>query len=223
MTKIDVVSCNTGSSSNTNNTNNTTRKTMSSNNNINKVERHVWTFANAQNALTYPNMKKGHDCQGISKGVGLKLRAINNMLDERSLPHTTEGICSLENPARTGIWNKDGTFNEAVFNEVTKKAHIVGDKRVMTKQIVVDYLKEKHKKKSIGNACNVFYVVPVNWTRVTSGSIDELFEYYSNCWYNGEKAMTVERMKHFYTNPRGIAQERKNYIKGKGAGSEIFL
>jgi len=184
----------------------------------NIVRKHVEFFAEVNGELTDFSMRAGHATQHIEKGVGLKIRAIKNMLSERNLPQTADAICTLENPARTGIWNIDGTFNEDIFNEITSKAiNGVGKytgwkKRVVTKQIIRDFLKDKYKKAvdKIGNACNVFFVIPVNWKRVTKGSIDELFEHYSDCNYNGEKTLSVERLREFYTNPSGLMNKKLN-------------
>ena len=188
----------------------------------NIVKKHVDFFAEDNGELTDFSMKVGHVSQRIEKGVSLKIRAIKNMLSKRNLPQTSEALCTIENPARTGIWNIDGTFNEDVFNEISSKAiNVVGKhtgrkKRVVTKQIILDFLKDKYKKAvdKIGNACNIFFVIPVNWKRVTKGSIDELFEYYSDCNYKGEKTLTVERLREFYTNPSELMNKKldKNKI-----------
>jgi len=60
----------------------------------------------------------------------------------------------------------------------------------------------------IGNACKVFFVIPINWKMVTKGSIDELFEYYSDYDFYGEKALTVERLRDFYTNPSKLMTKK---------------
>ena len=187
----------------------------------NIVKNHVDFFAEGDGMLTNISMEAGHISQRIEKGVSLKIRAIKNMLSERNLPQTAEALCTIENPARTGIWNTDGTFNEDIFNEITSKAkNVVGKhtgmkKRIITKQIILDFLKQKYEKavNKIGNACKVFFLIPVNWKRVTKGSIDELFEHYSDCNYEGEKALTVERLREFYTNPSELMMKK---IDNKG-------
>jgi hypothetical protein len=50
----------------------------------------------------------------------------------------------------------------------------------------------------------------VNWKRVTKTSIDELFEYYSDYYYNGEKVLSVERLREFYTNPSELMTKKIN-------------
>lgn len=121
--------------------------------------KHSDFFTNYYGKLTDKSMKTGHDCQNIEKGVSLKIRAIKNMLSERNLPQTSAAFCTLENPARTGIWNIDGTFNEDVFNEITSKAINLKGKRIITKQIILYFLKDKYNKATneIGNACKVFF------------------------------------------------------------------
>ena len=192
------------------------------NTDTNIVKNHAEFFGTPEGDLTNESMEHGHKCQYINKNIGLKKRAIKNMLTERNKPHSVEGVCSLVNPARTGIWNTDGSFNSYVFNEITSKALIVGDKKFVTKKIFMDYLIKKVKDKNIGNACKVFYVVPVNWTQVTDGSIDELFEYFADWIYKDEKVLTVERLRYFYTKPKELMQKRMKYFQGK-IGDEIFV
>jgi hypothetical protein len=67
------------------------------------VKNHVDFFAEDDGMLTDFSMETGHISQHIEKGVSLKIRAIKNMLSERNLPQTAEALCTIENPARTGI------------------------------------------------------------------------------------------------------------------------
>ena len=100
----------------------------------NIVKNHVDFFTEDDGMLTNSSMEAGHISQRIEKGVSLKIRAIKNMLSERNLPQTAEALCTIENPARTGIWNTDGTFNEDVFNEITSKAiNVIGKHTVREK------------------------------------------------------------------------------------------
>jgi len=203
---------------------------MMNNNEDNVVKTHVDFFADAHGGLTDKSMKYGHNCCGITKGVNLKTRAIKNMLSERNLVQTTEAVCQLRNPARTGIWNTDGTFNEDVFDNLTSKYETIQGSnfqtKVITKKIMMNFLKEKYENSSenIGNACKVFYVIPVNWTRVTNGSINELFEYFADCFFNGEKALTIQRLRDFYTDPTELMKKRMKYLESDGEDmSEFFF
>ena len=71
----------------------------------NIVKNHVDFFAEGDGMLTNFSMEAGNTSQRIEKGVSLKIRAIKNMLSERNLPQTAEALYTIENPARTGIWN----------------------------------------------------------------------------------------------------------------------
>jgi hypothetical protein len=177
---------------------------------------HVNFFAEKDGKLTWDSIESGHHCQRITSGVSLKTRAIENMMGDN--PHTVDTITKLENPASTGIWNKDGTFNQDVFNQLTKNYINRGDgKQIITKQMFWDHLNERHQKKDFGNACHVFYVIPVPWTKVTEGSIDELFKYYADTTHSNEPAFTIERLYEFYTNPTKCMSQlvQKELLSGK--------
>jgi len=171
------------------------------------VNGHVSFFAKNDGSLTWDSIEEGHHCQDITKGVNLKTRAIQNMMYGQ--PHNVDIICKKENPASTGIWNVDGTFNQEVFDSIVDRGIVIDGKTIITKQMFWDHLQERHGDKSLGNACNVFLIVPVPWKKVTEGSINELFAYYADTTYNGEPAFTKERLYEFYTNPNKCMKERE--------------
>ena len=201
----------------------------------NIVKKHIEYFANKDSSLTDESMRNGHDKQDISKGVGLKIRAIKNMMVR--CPHTVGTLLDIENPARTGIWNTDGTFNEKVFKQVeeysTKISYMTRktnsrkrsrrEIKIITKKGMMAYLESVYTKNGdTGNACRVFYVVPVSWKRITQGSIDKLFEYYSDIYYGGERALTIPRLREFYTDPVGLMKKREKFLKDGDTSEGIF-
>ncbi|GAG71969.1 unnamed protein product [marine sediment metagenome] len=123
-------------------------------------------------------------------------------------PHTVNTITSKINPASTGIWNKDGTFNKEIFDKLTKNFILLGDKKIITKQMFWDHLEERHKGQQLGNACHVYMFIPVSWRKVTEGSINDLFKYFSDTTYKNEPAFTIDRLFEFYTNPNKCMNER---------------
>lgn len=201
----------------------------------NIVKKHIEYFANKDGLLTDESMRKGHTCQYINKGVGLKIRAIKNMMGK--CPHMVDTLLDIVNPARTGIWNIDGTFNEKVFNEVEKytiisnifhkknsKKRCLIEIKIITKKGMMEYLESIYLQKGdLGNACRICYVIPVSWERVTQGSIDELFEYYSDIYYNGERALTISRLREFYTDPVGIMKKREIFLKDGDTSDGVFF
>ena len=202
------------------------------------VKSHIEFFADDKGNLTTESMNNGHYDQGINGlTVKLKSRAIHNMMDnsnnfnfrgKRRLsndtnyhkcpfkrPHNVATLLRITNPARTGIWNVDGTFNQTVFDQLVDRSDIQqigkdgsGEKIIMKKHFM-EHLKERRQGKELGNACHIFKFVPVSWTRVTQGSIDELFEYFSDIIFDGEKAFTESRLREFYTNPAKLMRQRK--------------
>lgn len=172
------------------------------------------------NTLTTNTMTNGHSVQGITDGVYVKCWAIQNLLTDRNLPHTSDSLLTVNNPARTGLWTADGKFDEKVYAEVCKLA--IDDskgKKVLTRKIMMNYLADKHKGKSLGTATKLGYMVPVSWKAVTEGSIKELFLYYSDSEIKDPEtgkmvqAMTLEQLKLFYTEPQKVIQKRMNKSK----------
>lgn len=193
------------------------------------VAHHIAMFTekkpnNTPNLLTTESMTNGHTVQGITDGVYVKCWAIQNLLNDRKMPHTLDQLLTVENPARTGLWNANGQFDNTVFEDLAKSA--VKDEKgvaVLTREIVMTWLQKKHAGKTLGKATTLAYVVPVSWEAVTEGSIKELFMYYSDSFIkssvnNGDEiipAMTLTKFKRFYTDPSSVVQERIASLKNK--------
>lgn len=183
--------------------------------NNNVVYNHACFFAKTDGELTYKSMTKGHSDQGITSGVDIKARAISNLLDDRKLPHNCESLATVNNPASSGIWDKEGKFCEERFNELCKNS-VKNEEgfEVLTASIFHQFLEKLHEGEKLGNATYIAYVIPVSWKKVTEGSVNELFTYYSDATFEGKNAMTRERMREFYTNPNKVMQERIASLKG---------
>jgi hypothetical protein len=139
-------------------------------------------------------MTEGHTNQSIVEGVAIKCWAINNLLSDRLLPHTVDGLMVVENPARTGLWTVDGQFDEEVFSDLSTRAiEIKSGQKVVTREIMMAFLKEKHKPKTLGTATYLAYVVPVSWEAVTEGSIKELY-YSDRSFIDHQTGETVKAM-----------------------------
>lgn len=177
------------------------------------LRRHIAHFATKNGRLTTESMTDGHSVQGITAGVSVKCWAIQNMLTDNKIPHTQEGLMTVNNPARTGLWTAQGEFDEKVFEELA--AHAIDDangQKVLTRDIVVTWLAKRQQGKDFGLATKLAYVVPVTWKAVTDGSIQELFEYYSDSNVKKDKtimkAMTLAKFRQFYTDPQLVVEER---------------
>ena len=182
------------------------------NNNI--VREHAQMFAKKDGILTDESIKNEYKKQGIAQGVNLKKKVILNMFDNAKILPQAENITIFYNPASTGIWDKNGNFDEEQFNKLCEKSIIDRGKRIITKQIVNEFLYQIHGDKNLGNATNIFHIVPVSWKKITDGSFDELFKYYNDyCYLNKltdeyENALTVDHLWKFYTEPVGFMQMR---------------
>jgi hypothetical protein len=178
------------------------------------VAEHAKFFAcKDENTLTDKSMTDAHTAQNITSKVSVKVRAILNMFSDREKEPTVNNLVTTNNPASTGLWDKDGNFDEKRFQQLAKMAIKDGGKEIITRQMFEDLRKEIHGTNDYGNATHIFIFVPVSWNAVTDGSINELFEYYADHWYKNrsgkyEKALTVEQVRAFYTNPNAVMRRR---------------
>ena len=104
------------------------------------VAKHAAFFAESDGqALSRDSFTAGHSCQGITAGVGIKGRAIMNMMYGK--PETVDTICDVVNPAKTGIWDDNGNFDEVEFNKLTSNPIMTHDgEHLITKQMFHDHL-----------------------------------------------------------------------------------
>jgi len=175
----------------------------------NIVREHIKFFSESDGKITSERIADAHKSQCIFKGVSVKARAICNIMGDK--PHNIETLENTPNPSSTGIWKPDGTFDEDEFNKLVNRgarSSALGYKRIITKQNFLDHLHERHGKKNTGIACYVLKFIPVSWKRITNGSIDELFEYYSDAVVNNEKVFTETRLREFYTDPNKVMDAR---------------
>ncbi len=184
------------------------------------VHQHAAYYAaQADGLLTTASMTEGHDKQSISDGVSIKCWAITNMMTERKIDGQPADLARVVNPARSGLWDEKGEWDEQAYGRlVSHYARDLDDgKRVVTREafgrFVTDERKRRGEPSKLGNATKLGWVVPVAWVKVTEGSIGELFRYYADCWVRAEDstyeaALTVEQIKRFYTNPVAVSEAR---------------
>jgi hypothetical protein len=181
------------------------------------VAKHIRGYT-IRNTLTKDSMIDNHTTQGITKGVGIKAKAITNILHDRKLDSTVEGLSQMVNPARSGIWDEKGYFNEARFNDLKMMSIFDQGESIITKDIYSSFMEDIHKGKDYGKSTCIYYVLPVSWNRVTQGSIDELFEFYSDHTFINtkgrfEKALTIGRLYEFYNDPDATKRRRERLIE----------
>jgi hypothetical protein len=182
------------------------------------VLEHIKYFSEKSNEydvynITNDSMTKAHTKQNIVKNVGIKVTAILNLLRDYMFPPEADFLLKVSNPAATGLWDKDGNFNNERFEMLRKKRIIDNGKEIITKQMFQDLRWELHGEKDLGIATWVYWVLPVSWKAITDGSINELFEYYADHWYKNdkgkwEKALTVDQVFKFYTDPCAVMGRR---------------
>lgn len=187
------------------------------------VRRHIQWFATAEGYITAESMQTGHDKLGVTSGVSVKITAILNLLAQRfpqkggrsGQPFTIDDLLTIVNEARLGIWTDKGKFDDARFHQITKLFHPVissADKKESTGATRKAFDTELNaiseripEAKRTGTT--VYGFIGVTWKAVTSGSIDELVQYWSDSYVPGPKpgampvaAISKDQMRKFYSD-----------------------
>lgn len=190
------------------------------------VAQHAMFFAvndteNVGGILTSESIINGHTQQDIPHNLTLagKTKAIMNMAQAYKLGNTACAFARLENPARTGLWNSQGDFDEKQYDVLCDYASaydyaITHDgKRVITEKIMNNFRGVIHGNKNDGKVAVFVSILPITWNRVTNGSINELFTYYYDCKVLEDganvHALTLYKIKEFYTKPQQSMRLRK--------------
>lgn len=139
----------------------------------------------------------------------IRASAVLNMLSS-SNDKSPEALCKVVNYANSGVWNKDMSFNQVEFDNLTR-VHIISDEGApaITYELFRAFLDAKHGTGYSGIMTTAYYYIPIPITyyQVTDGSVKELFNVFSDCLYNGRKAITIPTLKRFYTDPVGLLNE----------------
>lgn len=176
------------------------------------VLQHARFFSDKNYNLTSQSITDGHKIQGITSGVNIKQKAILNLLHDHNMNPTADNLATMVNPAATGLWGTDMKFNEKRFESLCELAikMPVSGKRIITKEIFNNFREKMVTETNPGTATYIYYFIPVPWKKVTDGSINELFQYYNDCWVlqknKLEPALTIEHIKLFYTEPNKVMQ-----------------
>ena len=166
---------------------------------------HAAHFAGPDGKFTHDSIMNGQKKWGITgKLAGIRAEAILKACGEEKTP---EAICKVVNYARSKIWNEDGTFNEEQFNKLKEHAVTSDDgKEVVTLSIFKKFLSDLHGNSFSGVMVYV-YCLPITYHQVTEGSVSDFFDKFSDCTYKDKKAMSFEKLRQFYTNPKAASQE----------------
>jgi hypothetical protein len=166
--------------------------------------RHVHRFAELDGAITPASIRKGHEAVHYGTSwlspmekiaIHAKTDVILDVLNQRGLPHHIDSFFGFVNPARTGFWNPDGTFNQSTWNLFVER-HASGDS--ITKHAFEDYLGERYKQpelqNTVGTAVSRWYGLSISSSDVTTGSVNDMFKTYVS---NKEEA-SVEYLQQWY-------------------------
>lgn len=88
--------------------------------------------------VTDKSMTNAHTKQNIVKNVGIKVTAILNLLRDYMFLREADSLLKVQNPASTGLWDKDGNFNRERFEMLRKKCIVDNGKEIITKQMFQD-------------------------------------------------------------------------------------
>jgi hypothetical protein len=148
--------------------------------------------------------------------LAVKVRAIQN------LAKTRQELVKVQNPAASKIWDVNGNFDQQVFDELFDKHKVVvtlqssAQTDAITRKGFNDFLKSKETAESKTHACTVFGVIKLSWQRITSGSLDELFDLLANCTTDdGIPAITKYALYLFYTEPDKVLRACRPCSKDK--------
>jgi len=184
--------------------------------NTNKVLEHSQFFADQNGKLTPDLMIQRHNELGIPN-TKLKASAIMSLLKRNKCPFSAQGISVIENPASTGIWNTDGTFNEQEFQKLTiQSIPDVNNELAITRQMFNHMIGVKPGSGNIASYAWLYSVLPIplTWNRISHASVDELFTYFSDTYVMQDNiqlpAITVKHLRYFYTEPKAFLD---SYIK----------
>ncbi len=151
-----------------------------------------------------------------------------------SAQYTVDDLLTIVNPARTRIWTDKGRFDEArlaniiqtVFHSTASTTTATttqapaapasaagsvsagvgngGGVKVATRANFEGLLAETAQ--GAGEATKVYKFIPVPWSKVTSGSMDELLLYVADTTdpATGQPAISAKAIRDFYTDPNAV-------------------
>ena len=182
------------------------------------VRDHIQFFTDEKtHELTKDSMQSSHAKLGLPDNK-LKYDAILSIASQHQVSPTADGMSGLVNPVAVGPW-RGGKFEAGLWIAM-KKAAIRDPKTgrsIFTKHALKDMC-ERNKLMADANACKLCifgcFGMQLKWGRVTDGSINELFEVYSDHWFKNpqtntyEKAISEDQMLLFYTNQPEINRRK---------------
>lgn len=191
---------------------------------LSPVLQHAAFFEDEKHQLTVKSMQKGHERLYIHdvRGVSIKIQAILNIMKIKKHAACPLSIASYVNPARSGLWDEKGTFDEKAFETLAARAQKSENGKVefVTRPIMDQFIKDRGGgKMSSGVATWVwvleFFYLPVFWAAVTEGSFNEMFQYLADHWYLDPKegvykpALTLPLLRMWYTDPNRVFKRRE--------------
>ena len=171
---------------------------------------HATHFAGIDGKLSYESIMEGQKKWGITGNLAhIRALAVLKMCGEDKTP---ESLSQVVNHARSGIWNTDGTFNEDRFNELKEHTVLSDDGvEVITQSIFDKFLSKLHGNGFSGIMVNVWIssiiCLPITYHQVTQGSVAEFFDKFSDSTYKEEKAVSLDKLRQFYTDPEAAGRE----------------
>lgn len=194
------------------------------------------TLPKGERDLCEAALRKAHDFGVPNSWLVLrgKCKAIRNMAEHaiqeqmgdscppKGSPEYEEALAKalakLENPARTGIWNADGTISEEVLEQAQGLAQEDEQGRqIILKADFLNFLEEKQGQAKAqgkdvdGVATKIWWIYKIYWKKVTEGSVNELFS--SAPGFEGDKAILLEDFNLFYLHPKQYMQKVRAKLK----------
>lgn len=179
-----------------------------------------WFASDKTGALTDDSMLQKHHDLGIWDGVAFKISAIRGLWKAHRprCPFTAGTIASIVNPAKSGLWDDRGMFDEQKFQILADLA--VPDLQMrpaVTREMFATMIGRDGRSSSTATWARLMYVIPipVSWLQISNASVDDLFRYFADTTLDGKPAFTVEKLRLFYADPETFFRQEAKRAHGQ--------
>jgi len=168
-----------------------------------------WFASDEAGVLTDDSMREKHHALRIQDGVDFKISAIRGLWKSHRprCPFTAGTIASILNPAKSGLWDDQGMFDEQKFEILANSAVRDAQKQpAVTREMFAAMVGQRPGSGARATIAWLFYIIPipVSWLQISNASLDDLFHHFSDTTINGERALTLSKLRFFYTDPKGF-------------------
>lgn len=189
------------------------------------AHQHASTFADSEGRVTDATIAARQvELNDTGSIAEFRKRAVLTAIEGQP---TVDHLCNVgnSNPARSGIWNADGTLNQGRLKELKDRCAVAEDgTRLLTKSVMKAFIKERRAGENKSFVPHLFafgigawvkphrffpFKIPVPNVAVTDGSVDAFFVAYADRQHGGKPAVAWNAVCKFY-DPQNSSQLRDN-------------